>query len=422
MEKRKSWRESTWVAVLCAFLLVFTGLGFCSSPKSFFTDVVPNALGVGRSEFALNDTARYAMTMVMSLFFGVLVTKYSTKLLIGIGFALTIASQLIYASADNIAMFCIGGALLGAGLSLVSNGMASHIVKRHVTKNTGAILGFVMAANGLGGAVATPMVSHFIDQSATGYKNAYYAVAIVLAVVAVIVLLLYKEPKEAAIPQPLSDKEKQKKRAPSWEGITFKAGLRKPYFYVTAVLFFFTSFVLSGINGIAKAHWRDVGIIDVAAIWSCHSLVLMGGKFILGFFYDKKGLRVSLLVSQIAAITVLLALAFTTNSPLGIALAWYYSIFSSFAIPLQTIGETLTTSDFFGGKEFPKFLGPLGAISSAGFAVGSPLINFVYDITGSYVPAILASVGIMIGVTVVYQFTISAAHKDKENILAEANK
>ena len=418
MEKKKSWRDSAWVAVVCAFLLVFTGLGFCSSPKSFFMDVVPDALGVGRSEFALNDTARYAMTMLMSLFFGTLVFKYSTKLLIGIGFSVTIISQLVYATADNVLMFCAGGALLGIGLSLVSNGMASHIVKRHVSKNTGTVLGFVMAANGMGGAIATQMVSYFIDQSPTGYKNAYYAVAAVLAVVAVIVLILYKEPKELALPHPLTDKEKQKTRKPKWEGITFKEGLRKPYFYATAFLLFFTSFVLSGINGIAKAHWRDVGIMDVATILSCHSLVLMGGKFVLGFFYDKKGLRISLLVSQIAAITVLLALAFTTSSPLGIALAWYYSIFSSFAIPLQTIGETLTISDFFGSRDFPKFLGVLGAISSAGFAVGSPLINVAYDITGSYVPAILASVGIMIAVTLVYQFTITAAHKDKEMILA----
>lgn len=418
MEAKKSWRESTWVVVLCAFLLVFTGLGFCSSPKSFFMDVVPDALGVGRSEFALNDTTRYAMTMLMSLFFGTLVSKYSTKLLIGIGFAVTIVSQLVYATADNVPMFCAGGALLGAGLSLVSNGMASHIVKRHVSKNTGTILGFVMAANGLGGAIATQMVSYFIDQSPTGYKNAYYAVAAVLTVVAVIVLLLYKEPTEIALPQPLSEKEKKKKRGPNWEGITFKEGLRKPYFYITAVLFFFTSFVLSGINGIAKAHWRDVGIVDVATIWSCHSLVLMGGKFIMGFFYDKKGLRFAMVVSHIISITVLLALAFTTNSSLGIALAWYYSIFSSFAIPLQTIGETLTASDLFGSKEFPKFLGILGAISSAGFAVGSPIINYSFDATGSYATAIFASAVIMGIVTVVYQLTITAAYQDRQRILA----
>ena len=417
MENKKSWRESSTVAVICAFLLVFTGLGFCSSPKSFFMDVVPDALGVGRSEFALNDTARYVMTMIMSLFFGTLVCKYNTKLLVAIGFVITIASQLVYAIADNVLMFCAGGALLGIGLSLVSNSMASHIVKRHVTKNTGTVLGFVMAANGLGGAIATQMVSYFIDQSPTGYKNAYYAVAAVLAVVAVIVLVLYKEPKADELPKPAAAKKTA--RGASWEGITFQEGLCKPYFYITAVMLFFTSFVLSGINGIAKAHWRDVGIQDVATILSFHSLILMGGKFVLGFFYDKKGLRITLLVSQICAITVLLALAFTSSSPLGIALAWYYSIFSSFAIPLQTVGETLVVSDFFGSKEFPKFLGVLGAISSAGFAVGSPIINFAYDATGSYVPAILASAVIMTAVTITYQVIITIAHKDRDVILSK---
>lgn len=414
--EKKSWRSSTWVVVLCAFLLVFTSMGFCSSPKSFFMDVVPKALGVGRSEFALNDTARYVTTAILSLFFGSLVKKLGIKKMIAVGFAFLVASQLLYAAADNVVMFCLGGTLLGAGLAFMSNTLASYIVKRHVSKNTGTVMGFVMAANGLGGAFATQIVSHFIEQSDTGYKNAYYAVAIILAVAAVIILLLYKEDKTI----PMAAPDKKKARGHNWIGIDYKQGIKRPYFIPVCILVFLTGFVLAGVNGIAKAHWKDVGIQDVATIWSVHSLALMGGKFISGFVYDRKGLRVTLLVGQVACITVLLALAGASNTPLGIALAWYYSIFSAVSLPLETIGVSLATGDIFGNKDYSKFLGVMTALTSAGFAVGSPIINLVYDMVGSYVPAILAATAIMVGVAIAFQFVITAAYKDAEAIIAAA--
>lgn len=416
---KKSWRDGTWVVVLCSFLLIFTGLGFCSSPKSFFMDVVPDALGVRRSEFALNDTARYVVTAVMSLFFGSMVTRLGTKKMIVIGFGFLISSQVLYALATNVLMFCMGGALLGAGLSMMGNSMASYIIKRRVVKNTGTVLGFVMAANGLGGAIATQVVSYFIDQGPTGYKTAYFAVAIILTVVAVIVTVLFKEDKSI----PHSAPAMKKARGQNWVGIDYKTGVKRPYFYAVCVLIFLTGFVLAGINGIAKAHWRDVGIENVATIWSCHSLVLMCGKFISGFIYDKKGLRTTLLISQIAAVTVLLALAFTTNSPMGIALAWYYSIFSAVSLPLETIGVSLVTGDIFGNREFSKFLGIMTAMNSLGFALGSPAVNLVYDLVGTYVPAILAGVGVMAVVLIAFQFVITAARKDRDDrIAAEETK
>lgn len=412
--EKKSWRCSTWVTVVCCFLLIFTCLGFSSGPKPFFMDVVPDALGVGRSEFALNDTARYVVNAVMSLFFGAFVIKLGIKKMMAIGFALLISSQLVYATADNVLMFCAGGALLGAGLTFTSNTLASYIVKRYVQKNTGTILGFVMAANGLGSAIATQIVAYYIEQSPTGYKNAYYAIAVALAVVAVVVLLLYKEDKTVPLVAPA------RKRAigQDWIGFEYKQGLMRPYFIPVCFLIFLTGFVLAGVNGIAKAHWRDVGIQDVATIWSVHSLALMGGKFITGYIYDKKGLRFTLLVGQIAAITVLLALVFSANTPLGIALAWYYSIFSAVSLPLETIGVSLVAGDIFGNKEFSKFLGIMTALNYAGFALGSPIINLVYDKVGTYVPAILVSVGLMAVVAIGFQFVITKAHKDRDAILA----
>ena len=73
----------------------------------------------------------------------------------------------------------------------------------------------------------------------------------------------------------------------------------------------------------------------------------------------------------------------------------------------------------FGNKSFDKILGIIAALNTLGYAVGAPLMNFCYDAFGTYVPFIWVCVGIMVVVTLMYQFVISAAAKERKAILAE---
>jgi MFS family permease len=107
-------------------------------------------------------------------------------------------------------------------------------------------------------------------------------------------------------------------------------------------------------------------------------------------------------------------LALVTNSPAGQVYAMIYGIFSSLALPLETIMLSLITSDLFGNKSFEKILGIISALNTAGYAVGAPLMNWCYDAYGTYVPFIWVSVGIMVVVTVMFQFIISASQKERK--------
>ncbi len=63
-------------------------------------------------------------------------------------------------------------------------------------------------------------------------------------------------------------------------------------------------------------------------------------------------------------------------------------------------------------------LGIISALNVAGYAVGAPLMNWSYDLFGTYVPFIWICAGIMVVVTVMYQLVISAAQKERKAILA----
>ncbi len=83
---KKRGANYNWVIVGLCFLMVFTGLGFCSSTRSLFVVPVTEALGVERSLYSFNDTFRYVATAIVNIFFGSLINKFGAKKLICAGF------------------------------------------------------------------------------------------------------------------------------------------------------------------------------------------------------------------------------------------------------------------------------------------------------------------------------------------------
>ena len=148
-----------WVIVAASFLMVFVCLGFCSSSKSLYLAAITEALGIKRSLFSITDSCRYIATAVVNLFFGALCARFGCKRLIAAGFACLIASMLLYAYAPNIYLFYLGGVLLGLGLAWTTTTMVGSIVHRWCPAHAGKIMGLILAANGIGAAVATQIVT-----------------------------------------------------------------------------------------------------------------------------------------------------------------------------------------------------------------------------------------------------------------------
>ena len=418
--EHKSKFNYAWVIVITCIAMEFMALGFCSSNKSLYLAAITEALSIPRSLFSINDSCRFLITAVANLFFGTLLHKFGVRKLVGLGFLSLAASMLVYSAAEAVWVFYIGGCLLGLGLTFTGTTMASYMVRRWCTKNVGTVQGLVLASNGLGGAVAAQIVSPIIyeEGNAFGYRNAYMLVAALLVVVGVLAVVFLKEPEGGAQVQP---GKKKKPRGEGWVGMEYEDAVKKPYFYPTLIAIFLTGAVISSVNGISAAHMKDVGLDTayVATVLSAHSLALTAFKFLTGVCYDKFGLKVSMSICQVAAVVVFVLLALMTNSPSGKVFAMIFGIFSSLALPLETVMLSFITSDMFGNRSFAKMLGIISALNTAGYAVGSPAVNICYDTFGTYVPAIWASAGIMAALIVAFRLILKRNAKDKEAILAE---
>jgi MFS family permease len=408
-----------WVIAASCFLMIFVTLGFCSSPQSLYLDVVAGHMGVDRSLFSLNSTFRYIATAIANIFFGVLIKKLGVRKLIILGFLFLSFSMITYALANSLVVFYIAGMLLGIGFSFTGTTMVGCVINRWYSKDRGKIMGAILAANGLGGAIAIQILAPIIESGEKSYKNAYFIAGLAVLVTGIVVAIFMREaPKENN--EPRVDAPKKKKRSDRWCGVEFFKISRMTIFYLSLVCIFLTGFCLQGITGIAKAHMRDVGLstVYVAYAMSFHSISLAVFKFLTGIIYDKTGLRITMSICSVTASAVMLLLAFVTNSAIGMAIAMIYSIFSALALPLETIMLPIYAGDLFGDRAYEQVLGIFVSVNVAGYAIGTPAVNLCYDELGTYKPALIVCAIIMAIVTVVMQIVASKAHKLREEISA----
>lgn len=403
-----------WIIIAASFLMIFTCLGFCSGTKGLYLAAITEALGIKRSLFSINDSCRYVTTAIVNLFFGTLIARFGSRKLVAAGFMSLVASMLIYSSAQSITTFCIGGTLLGLGLSWTTTTMVGYIVDCWCKEHRGTIMGAVLAANGLGGAVAAQIVSPIIynETNIFGYRNAYRLTALIVAAVGIAVVAIFRDKPSQDVPAPSRKKEV---RGESWVGIDFSQAIRKPYFYITAVCIFLTGLALQSVSGISSAHLRDIGFDEsfVAVVVSIHAFALAAFKFSSGICYDKFGLKKTMLLCNTAAVVMTFLLAVVAPGPMGNVLAISFGIISSMAMPLETIMLPLITSDLFGKKSYAKLLGIYVSINTAGYAVGVPLTNLCFDFCGSYRPILLILCGILLAILLVFQMILRFAERER---------
>ena len=412
-----------WVVIGVCFLMVFTTLGFCNSTKSLFLDKVTAALDIKRSAFSLNDSFRYVASVIANIFFGSLVAKFGARTLISAGFVSLTASMVLCAVANQVWVFYIAGILLGLGLSWTTTTMVGYVVTKWSRENKGTIMGFILAASGVGGATAIQIVSPVIESETNpfAYRNAYFLIAaILLAVGAIVVILFRNNPKGAAADKKPYVKTRKKSKN-SWDGLEFSKATRKIYFWGACVCVFFSGIVLQGFNGIVKAHMCDVGIDStyVALVLTMCSLFLALFKFLTGVVYDKFGIRTTATIASVSLVITMAALIFVSPTPFGKVLAMSYAIFAPIAFPLDTIMLPIYSSDLFGEKSFEKMLGIFVSLNYAGFACSAPLMNFCYDKLGSYHVALVASAVISVGIVIGLQLIISASQRQRRALESE---
>lgn len=373
----KSTSRGAISAVLLSSLMVFVALGFCSSANSIYVIPITEGLGISRSAYSVTTSLRFVTTAAVNVFFGSLVRRLGTKKLILVGFTFLTLSALVNSVAGGLPLLFVGSLFLGIGISFTTTTMVGTVINRACPKNTGIFLGIALAMNGLGAAIARIVLTPIIHAGdPLDYRNAYRVVAVILLVTAVIEWIFLKE---HGAETPSMREKSQSDTAP-------RKVFDRPCLYFALAAIFLTGLVMQGMNGIADPHLKDSGmdLNLITVVLSIHSIAISFSKTAVGFVYDRGGVRVACGTCYGAALIALPALLFASSSPVGTAAGMVFSIVMAIAIPLQTVMLPIFVRELFDRSQFQKALGIFTAANTAGYAVGVPVANLIFDVTGSY--------------------------------------
>lgn len=412
-EKEKRSANKWVVAVLC-FLMMFVGLGFCSTAENAYFQPITEALGFSRGAFGVKGTFRYATTAIVTLFFYRLIERFGTKKLICVGLVCYILSAIVNAVSNTLIGFYIGGILLGIAVAFASTTMASVIINKWFPKNKGTVLGIILAANGAGAATAIALLEPMIYSDGVGYKNAYFVTAVAVAVVFVIVALFYKEKTDGIV----SEEPKEKKqRAVAWEGFAYESLARKPAFYM--VIISLAMYSLLSVGCIVTPHFRDVGFSgEFIALSSCvSSIVLAASKILVGIIYDRFGIKTSVNICLFTALAAKIVLFFVTSETAVLAII--HTVLLAIATPLETVMISIIVIDLFGQRSFHKTLAITTSLFTVGHALNAPLMNLPYDFMNNYIISFAASMAASVVIIVALNLSMISLKKDakKESLM-----
>lgn len=415
MENRKINSEGyKWVVAALCFLVMFVGLGFCSSAKNAYFQPVVEALGFSRGAFGLSDTFRYATTAITTMFFHRLVARFGTKKLICAGLGFYVLSSLTNAVSNTLVGFYIGGIFLGIAVSLAASTMASVIVNKWFTKNTGTVLGVILAANAAGSAVAITLLEPLIYSGGVGFKNAYFLTAVAVAVVLVIVAVFYRD--KGGDEDSGASKPAKKQRGKVWDGFEYEDLSRKPAYY--AVIIGLAVYALTSAGPISVSHYKDIGFDGgfIALILSISSIGLAVTKILAGMLYDRCGIKITVNLCLFAALASKLLLFIITSEMKVVTIV--SAVLGAIATPLETIMISIIVLDLFGKKCFNRALAMTTSFFTIGQALNSPLLNLPYDFMHSYTLSFVISTVASVVVIIALNISMLSLKRDaKQEIL-----
>jgi sugar phosphate permease len=186
MPERRAHRYVAWGVTWLAYAGYYLGRkGFSASKKT-----IHDTLGIGASTLGVIDTvylAAYAFGQFASGYIG---DGIGARRLVGYGMLTSALACALFGSASGAlafgVLFCINGFAQSTGWPGTTRAMAEWTT----VQNRGTVMGFWSTCYQAGGIVATAFAGYMIRTR--GWRFAFYAPALVMAGVAVLVLVLLK--------------------------------------------------------------------------------------------------------------------------------------------------------------------------------------------------------------------------------------
>jgi len=286
------------------------------------------------------------------------------------------------------------GALMTLGANCLGLVVFVPILSRRFVSNRGMAISIVQSANGFARAVSAPLAQLLI--SAVGWRHAYLAQAAFMGVLVWPLAALFRrdEPPAPRVSQSAS---------PPGEGVGAARPIRRDWTLAEAIAtphfwLLFTVYLCTGLGSFFVSLHQLAFAVDAgfdklyaASVLGFGAFLAVGGTIVTGTVSDYIGRELSAILAYAVSIVGVICALFITG-PQHAWLLWLHACF--FGLTWGARGPTITakTADLFPGPNLGTILGVITVGTGIGSAVGAWGAGWIFDVSGSYRLAFLASI------------------------------
>ncbi len=399
-----------WIIVAAGCAMMAVALGLVSNAFGLFIVPITQELGFGRQAMSFNQSLFMIGGMVVALLSGPLYRRFPLKVLLRISAVALVISYSLYPLARTLPVFYLLSALCAISLSLVTQVPLAILINNWFHEKRGLAVGIAFMGSGLGGMIFNAVGGILLQK--VGWRGTFTVFGVCLAVILLpcVFFLIREKPEDMGL-------------SPLGEGGHFVGPqtLQGPLLFTVArdPMFWILVFCITGMGictnastSTMVANMQDSGYSPQTASLICSLFMacLAVSKIVLGYIFDKLGLKRALLLSTLcnaAAMFLMTKASMPVLMVLGVMIASMGSAYGSVSHPIIARG-------LYGTREYTSIMGILTAANSLGSAIAPTLCGSVYDGTGSYKPVFYGLAIMAFVFTFIIQFCCSSEMKRYE--------
>ncbi len=400
MKEKKTGFHYGYVVLLATILMnVYYACSY-SVVSQFMAPILATYPQISRTQFSLVFSIHSLSSALYLTQFGKvnqLLRNENVPVLGGLGLAV---GFFIYSTTSNIYVFYFGALLVGMCAAFFSSAITITLLNKWFAKGQATLLAVSMTVGALGGTVGSPIVGGLIGSIGYAATLRYIAIGMV-AVTVVIRLLLRKDPAQLGIRPCFAEETvavdpSAKKELP---GILLKDALKTYNFYAILGVFLIFGMCFYATYSNLSVYMSDLGF-DAAQVGRIFSMIFLVNAITMipgGAVADWLGSRVTMITLICVFIACVAVMAFTVPGP---GMMYLVCVLMGIAYLFPKVLSCAMVNSAFGPRDSATFTGWIQSMICIGAFIGSPVLNAVYDMTGSYSGAFIVMIPAMIACAV----------------------
>ena len=379
-----AYKKKHWIVLISVCLMVGSSIGLHVNANGVFYTPMATDLNILRGTVSLHGTFKSMATAFGSLIVTQVVDRFGWKPTILFGVVFGFLGTFFMAFAKSTLLIYFLGIVRGVGSAFFSMVPMTMIVNQWFHEKKGLAIGLASGTSGVIGALAAPIFASIIEIS--GWRFAFIGKSVFSVLLALPILLLpytFNPRNEGLLPYRYKEEKNDSKpiRRTSYDYTTRAPKIVFAALMVIALL----NTMIIFINQHFPGYGESVGLDPETASFMLSAVMIgnLSGKFSFGAISEIIG-TVKTVLGMIAISTTSILILIFFHQPFALV---FGSFLFGFLFSVGGVALPLLSTEFFDPVIGVKVYSQVNFIASMGGAVSVSLVGFIYDFTGSFIPA-----------------------------------